>query len=75
MPGLNKANLKTGIKNLTDALWNNPTNLTPDQCRDKFATDLSNLIDTYVKTGIVSVTVNTTGTSTAQTGTGTGNIT
>ena len=61
---LNKIALKTGIKSLTDELWANAGNLTPEQCRDKFATDLSNLIEVFVKTGLVT----TTGTAAAQTG-------
>ena len=65
---LNKAALKTGIRSLTDGLWDNTTNLTPEECREKFATDLSNLIDQFVKTGLV--TVSTTGTAAAHTGTG-----
>lgn len=71
---LNKTALKTGVRTFTDALWANPDGLTPEQCREKFATDLSNLIDAFVKTGLVSVNVTTTGTATAQTGSGNGTI-
>lgn len=76
MPGtLNKAQLKSGIKALTDTLYSNVANKTPDECREQFATELSDLIDQFVKSGTVNVTVNTTGTATVHTGTGVGNVT
>ena len=65
---LQKAALNTGIQALLTDLFDNSTNLTTAQAREKYATDLSNLIDAFVKTGLVSVT--TTGTATAQAGTG-----
>ncbi len=71
---LNKAALKTGIRTLTDALYANAGGLTPDQAREQYATDLSNLIDVFVKSGTVNVTVTTTGTATAHTGTGVGTV-
>lgn len=74
---LNKTALKTGIKQLMDDMLTREQN-----ANDEFATRLSNLIDTYVKSGTVTVqpgiTVSTTGTAAAQTGattsTGTGTI-
>lgn len=74
---LNKAALKTGIKQLMDDMLTREQN-----ANDEFATRLSDLIDTYVKSGTVTVqpgiTVSTTGTAAAQTGattsTGTGTI-
>ncbi len=65
---LNKTALKAGIQGLLTDLFDNNANLTTAQAREKYATDLSNLIDAFVKTGLVSVT--TTGTATAQAGTG-----
>lgn len=72
---LNKAALKTGIETLTGELFDNTAGLTPAECRTKFATDLSDLIDVFVKSGQVNVTVVTTGTATAHTGTGIGAVT
>ena len=74
---LNKVALKTGIKQLMDDMLTREQN-----SNDEFATRLSNLIDTYVKSGTVTVqpgiTVSTTGSAVAQTGattsTGTGTI-
>lgn len=71
---LNKAALKAGILALTNELYTNPAELTPAACREKYAEDMSNLIDAFVKTGTVNVNVTTTGTATAHTGTGTGSI-
>ncbi len=66
---LNKANLKASIISLmTEMLTQEGDSI------DNFATQLSNAIDTYVKSGTVNVTVATTGTAAAQTGTGTGTI-
>lgn len=72
---LNKPALKTGIRLLVNDLWDNTDDLTPEECREVFATRLSDLIDAFVKTGLVSVTVATTGTAAAHTGSGTGSIT
>lgn len=72
---LDKPTLHNSIRTITDALWANPEGLTPEACREKFATDLSNAIDAFVRTGLVNVTVTTTGTAAAQAGSGTGNIT
>lgn len=70
---LDKAGLKTAIKDLLSDMAGRDND--PEQAREDFATQLSNAIDTYVKTGTVNVTVSTTGTATAQTGTGTGSVT
>lgn len=74
---LNKAALKSGIKQLMDDMLTREQN-----SNDEFATRLSNLIDTFVKSGTVTVnpgiTVTTSGTAVAQSGattsTGTGTI-
>lgn len=66
---LNKAALKTAIVSLlTDMLTKEENSI------DEFATRLSNAVDTFVKSGTVSVTVTTSGTATSHTGTGTGSI-
>ncbi|MFZ4545918.1 MAG: hypothetical protein ACOYN4_00705 [Bacteroidales bacterium] len=73
---LNKAALKSGIKNLILNIAEN------EGSYDDFANGLGDLIDTYVKTGLVTVAlgipVATTGSAAAQTGattaTGTGTI-
>lgn len=72
---LDKATLKSTIRAITDALWENPDELTPEDCREKFAADLSNAIDVFVKTGTATITIVTTGSATTQTGTGSGSIT
>ena len=64
---LNKAGLKTEILAILSDMSTREDH--PETAREDFATQLSDAIDAYVKTGLV--TVNTTGTSTAQTGTGT----
>jgi len=69
---LDKDALKLNILSILDSLSEREEN--PAQAREDFATALCNAIDAFVKTGDVSVTVNTTGTATAQTGTGTGKI-
>lgn len=74
---LNKASLKSGIKQLMDDMLTREQN-----SNDEFATRLSNLIDTFVKSGTVTVNagipVTTSGTAVAQSGattsTGTGTI-
>lgn len=67
---LDKVSLKAGIEALlTDMETRN------ENAKSDFASELANLIDTFVKTGTVNVTVSTTGTATAQTGTGIGSIT
>lgn len=65
---LNKAALKSGIRSICDDLYENTDDKTPEECREIFATRLSDLIDVFVKTGLVTVT--TTGTAAAQSGTG-----
>ena len=73
---LNKAALKSGIKNLIQNIAEN------EGSYDDFANGLGDLIETYVKTGLVTVAlgipVATTGSAAAQTGattaTGTGTI-
>lgn len=52
--GLNKTGLKTGIKSMMDAL---KTEKDQEAAIEKAATDLSNAIDTYTKTALVSVSV------------------
>lgn len=63
---LNKAALKSGIKNLIQNIAEN------EGSYDDFANGLGDLIDTYVKTGLVTVAlgipVATTGSAAAQTG-------
>jgi len=78
---LNKTGLKNGIKQLLTDMETQNTD-----AKEAFATELSSLIEAYVKSGTVTVTVATgitvatTGTAAAQagattaTGTGTGSI-
>lgn len=74
---LNKPQLKQGIKQLLTDMETRNTD-----AKDDFATELSNLIETFVKSGTVTVSagipVSTAGSATAQTGattsTGTGTI-
>ena len=61
---LDKPGLKDKIVALLEALYTNPDNLTTEEARDKYATDLSDAIDAFVRTGLVE----TTGTASAQTG-------
>lgn len=72
---LNKTALKNGVRMLTDSMYVNAENKTPEECREIFATELSNLIDEFVKSGTVTVNVATTGTATNHTGSGTGAVT
>ena len=66
---LNKSALKTEIASLlTEMLAKEENSI------EEFATRLSDAVDAFVKTGVVSVNVATKGTATAQTGTGTGTI-
>ena len=51
---LDKTSLKNTIRGLLDDLWSD-TGRTPEQAREKFATDLSNAIDVFVKTGSPNV--------------------
>lgn len=67
---LNKAGLKTTIKNLMTEMLEKEENSI-----DEFAERLSAAIDVFVKSGTVTVTVTTTGSATAQSGGGTGSIT
>ena len=66
-----KSTLEAGILALATRL---STNTDPVQARRDFASQLATLIDTYIKTGTVMVTVATTGSATSQAGTGTGTI-
>tara|TARA_R110000796_G_scaffold63139_4_gene145516 strand:- start:1230 stop:1448 length:219 start_codon:yes stop_codon:yes gene_type:complete len=70
---LNKASLKTAIKNAFDA-EKESTDPTIDSI-DRIASAIADGIDLYVKSGTVTTTVVTAGSATAQTGTGTGTIT
>jgi hypothetical protein len=58
---------KTGLKNAILAIFENMATREdhPETAREDFATQLSDAIDMYVRTG----TVTTTGTASAQTGT------
>jgi hypothetical protein len=67
---LDKPGLKATIKALMTEMLEKEENSI-----DEFAERLSTAIDTYVKTGLVTVTVTTTGSATAQSGGGTGSIT
>lgn len=67
---LNKAGLKATIKALMTEMLEKEENSI-----DEFAERLSTAIDVYVKSGLVTVTVTTTGSATAQSGVGTGSIT
>jgi len=71
---LNKIALANGIKSLQDNLYSDTTR-TPDEARTQYANELANLIDAFVKSGTVNVTVNTTGTASTHTGTGVGAVT
>jgi hypothetical protein len=62
---LDKPGLKTKIITLLQTLYTNPEGLTTEAAREKYATDLSDAIDEFVRTGFVQ----TTGTASAQTGT------
>lgn len=48
---LDKTALKTGIEALQAELYTNAANLTPAQARTRFAEGLSDLIETFVKSG------------------------
>lgn len=50
---LDKAGLKTNIKTMLEELGNTPDR---DQAIEKFATDLSDAIDSYVKTATIYAT-------------------
>lgn len=67
---LDKAGLKNNIKGILNSLKNydGSNGKTQDDAIEKFSTDLSNAIDTFVKTGTVTTNVNVTGVTT---GTGT----
>jgi hypothetical protein len=66
---LDKAQLKSRVRSIADDLYANTDNKTSDECREIFATRLSDAVDEFVRTALV--TVNTTGTAAAQHGTGT----
>ena len=69
---LNKAALKTALIALFTAEQDEEESAS--QSIERLATGMTNAIETFVKSGQVTVTVATTGTATSQTGTGTGNI-
>jgi hypothetical protein len=51
---LDKTALAAGIKSLQDNLYSD-TSRTPDEARTHYANELATLIDTFVKTGSLSV--------------------
>lgn len=67
-----------GIKALMDELYSNPSNISTEDARLKFANDFANLTETYIKTGEVQagITLTSTGSASNHTGstTGLGNI-
>ena len=67
---LNKVSLKSGIKSLMEDMFSRTDNT--EQAMEDFATELSNLIDAFVKTATVTtpagVAVATAGSAVAQTG-------
>ncbi len=70
---LNKAGLKASIKSLIETLKTydgSTTGQTQADAIEKFASDLSDAIDTYVKTATVSTTVTVTSVSGVTTGIG-----
>lgn len=48
---LDKASLKAGIKALHEELFANAGGLTPAQAAERYAEEMADLIDTFVKTG------------------------
>lgn len=48
---LNKTKLKADLVAISTQLFNNSANLTPTQAIDQWATDVSNAIDDFVKSG------------------------
>lgn len=70
---LDKTALKQNILNTLESLSEREND--PAQGRVDFATQLSDAIDAFVKSGEVNVTVTTTGSATAQEGTGKGKVT
>lgn len=52
---LDKNGLKSGIKGLMDELYANSSEYTPAQASERFADQLSTLIDAFVKTGTPTV--------------------
>ena len=71
---LNKPALETGIVQLLTDMYEDSPTMTAAEARQIFAQRLADLINAFVKTGLVSVNVVTTGTATNHTGTGTGSI-
>lgn len=65
--------LEAGIKTALDA--QSDVDVDPAVARAKLAKDLATVITTYIKSGLVTVTVATTGSATNQAGGGTGSIT
>lgn len=65
--------LKQRIRTLLDESWDNTTS--SEEARAHFSNRLGDIIDSFVRSGTVTVTVTTTGSSTNQAGGGTGNIT
>jgi hypothetical protein len=72
---LNKTALEAGILALNNELYANASNLTPAQASARHASEMATLFYNFVKSGLVSVTVTTTGTPTFHTGSGTGAVT
>lgn len=70
---LTKAQLEADILEAFDSV-SDDSEIDPASAREIIAQKLAIAIDTFVKSGTVNVTVNTTGTASAQTGTGTGTI-
>ena len=72
---LDKTGLKSAIQTIATTLvdYDGTTGKTQADALEKFATDLSNAIDTFVKTGEVSIK-NVTVTTYPQPGSGTGTI-
>ena len=66
---LNKSQLKSNIKAALEDMLTKEVNSI-----DAFATVLADVIDAYIKTAKVDVTVVTTGSATNHTGTGTGTL-
>lgn len=52
---LQTAALKTGIKDLLSELFTNAGGLTSEQAQDRFADQLSTLMETYVKSSQLNV--------------------
>lgn len=73
---LQKTVLVTAIKNLSNAMksYDGTSGKTQDEAIEKYATDLADAIDTYIRTAVCSVSVTTTCGAGPGTGTGTGTL-